>query len=670
MKGNISEKKHYVPLRWELVRTLVPLLVIAVIVMQTMVYFTARQAMIDSTDRLLEADAATMAAKVNSWAENVKTQINMLVSMIEVGQFSEEPDLSNYLKSHALDMDYCDQGMYVVVKDGTLIKATERGNYPEYLTQDWFVFGMTNAEADFTQSSSQEQNLALGNGVTIASSYQEGGKSAGIVCADISVENITKMLETFAENMEEEILLLDSNSDKLIGATQKEYQNTNTQDAFILALLSDMEKDSFRKRYGARTDSMFTAVSKVDGTPWYIVTYLPRETALDTLDTIVTSSVMGAFLLVILIILRVIQVANRSLKPLIATKDILLKLTSGDFTIQVPQNKKRRRNEITDINESLSGFLETMRSLLTDIDKTSDKLSAHAKDYSSMAADLNRDSITQMESVGNLNSSMEQIAESIQQLALHATELDSLAVDTRENSQQAQKRMDHTLESTKITNEHMDTIAASVYATGQSMDELSSLMEQMQESTVQIHSITEVIMDIASQTNLLSLNASIEAARAGNQGRGFAVVAQEIKRLAESSEENAEKIGNHIETITKLIETTANSTSRSLEDVHTSVELMGEMEQEMSQVSQAIEETGSLLKDVTNHVVTIAEISTSIAAISEEQAAGSQEVVATSSRINELVQNTKEKSDRLKEGTQVLANASEDLGSHMEIFTL
>lgn len=61
---------------------------------------------------------------------------------------------------------------------------------------------------------------------------------------------------------------------------------------------------------------------------------------------------------------------------------------------------------------------------------------------------------------------------------------------------------------------------------------------------------------------------------------------------------------------------------------------------------------------------------TSIAAISEEQAAGSQEVVATSSRINELVQNTEEKSDRLKEGTQVLANASEDLGSHMEIFTL
>lgn len=60
--------------------------------------------------------------------------------------------------------------------------------------------------------------------------------------ADISVENISKMLETFAENMDEEILLLDSNRDKLIGATQKEYQNTNTQDAFILALNSSMEQ--------------------------------------------------------------------------------------------------------------------------------------------------------------------------------------------------------------------------------------------------------------------------------------------------------------------------------------------------------------------------------------------------------------------------------------------
>lgn len=660
-----EKKKHYLSLRWELVRALVPLLVIVTILMQVAVYIIARQEVIDSTDRQLAANAETLAAKINAWSSGVITQVDLLAATIEGGVLEDENEIINYLQNDMLDIAYCDNGIYVVY-DGNGITLDASGNerYPEYLDKSWFQFGMGQDQAAFDECSYFEEDGQKGYSVTIARRFQRNGETAGMIGVDANIEGLTQMLKVSMQGKSEQAFLLDSKSNMIIGSTQ-EYSDILRDN-----LISDMQKGSFQQRYEGTDDTLFTAVARVEGTPWNIAVCLPRDIALGELTLILWASIIGVSFLLVIIVLRVLHVATRSMKPLTATRDVLVRLTNGDFTVKAPENKRRRLNEITDINENLAGFLDKMRELLRDIDINAGALSARSTQFSDMAGEMNEDAGSQMEAVGNLTRNMDQISESIQQLALHATDLDSLAVDTRDNSQTAREEMEVTLGGVRVTNEHMGSIATSVYATGESMNKLSGLVDEMQKSTKEIRFIADVIMDIATQTNLLSLNASIEAARAGSQGRGFGVVAEEIKHLAESSEQNAGKIGNHIAKITTLIDTIAESTSKSAGDVHTSVDLMEQMEQEMARVTQTIEKTGGLLKEVTANVEQVAEISASIAAISEEQAAGSQEVAATAAKINELVQNTKEKSDSLKEGTRDLRKASEDLGAHMEKFTL
>lgn len=665
--------RRYFSLKWQLVTALVPTLVAAAVLVQTAVYFIARESMINSSDQLLEADARAMSAKVNVWSEQVTTQVDLIASMIEGGGLEEPQRVRDYLQNHAPAIDYCDNGIYVVYAgDGTTVEVKDYGTHPEYFEEEWYLFAIANDQAAFDACSYFEEGDEAGYSVSIGRKFRKNGGLGGIVATDAYLAGLTELLQASIQEEAENALLLDSKSGMVIGATQDSYQGgtADTADVFLQALLSDLGTARFATRYNGVDDTMFTAAVPVEGTPWYLVTCLPRAYVLDKLDMILNASVAGVISLVAIIALLTLLVVSRSMKPLTATRDALLEMTSGNFAVSVPKNSKRRRNEITDINENLSGFLDKMRRLLGDIDSATEKLSTHSRKFATMANEMNTDAATQMESVENLTANMEQIAESIQQLAGHATDLDSLAAGTRDHSQEAARKMESTLESTRSTNEHMQTIAGSVYSTGQSMEELSGLVGQMQKSAVEIQTITEVIMDIASQTNLLSLNASIEAARAGNEGRGFAVVAEEIKHLAESSEKNAEQIKNHIDGVTRLIGDTARSVSQNVEEVTVSVKLMEQMEQEMGKVTAAVDETGRLLREVSSNVGQVAEISTSIAAITEEQAAGSQEVVATASQIDELVQNTKRKSDVLRDGTEELHGAAGELNAHMEQFTL
>lgn len=665
--------RRYFSLKWELITALVPALVAAAVLVQVVVYFIARESMINSSDQLLSADARATAAKVNVWSGQVTTQVDLLATMIEGGGLEDPQKVRDYLHNYAPPINYCDNGIYVVyAEDGTAVEVNDYGVHPEYLEEDWYLFSIENTQASFDACSYFEEGNEVGYSVSIGRQFRKNGVPEGIVVVDAYLNGLTQLLQASIQEEAENALLLDSKSGMVIGATQEAFQGAtaDTGDVFIKALLADLGAGKFGTRYEGTEDTLFTAAIPVEGTPWYLVTYIPRAYVLGQLDMILNASVIGVIALVVIIVLLTLFVISRSMKPLAASRDALLEMASGNFTITVPGNRKRRRNEITDINDNLAGFLDKMRRLLGDIDSATEKLTTHSREFSAMAHEMNADASTQMESVANLTANMEQISESIQQLASHASDLDSLAAGTRDHSQDAARRMEGTLQGARSTNEHMETIAGSVYSTGKSMEELSGLVGQMQKSAVEIQTITEVIMDIASQTNLLSLNASIEAARAGNEGRGFAVVAGEIKHLAESSEKNAEQIKNHIDGVTALIGSTVQSVSKNVKEVTESVKLMEQMEQEMEKVTTAVEETGKVLMEVSANVEQVAEISTSIAAISEEQAAGSQEVVATASQIDELVQNTKKKSDVLRDGTGELQEAAGELDTHMEQFTL
>ncbi|HEY7258331.1 MAG TPA: methyl-accepting chemotaxis protein [Gaiellales bacterium] len=197
---------------------------------------------------------------------------------------------------------------------------------------------------------------------------------------------------------------------------------------------------------------------------------------------------------------------------------------------------------------------------------------------------------------------------------------------------------------------------AAIQGLAESAEELAGAMGGLTDRSVQIGGIVETISSIAAQTNLLALNAAIEAARAGDQGRGFAVVAEEVRKLAEESQEAAERIAALIGEIqaqtagaAKVVTASAESTRESVDTVERS--------------RQAFESIGHAVADITARAETIGQATSQIASVAEQSSASAEEVSAAT-------QQTAANAQELAESAQGLSRTAANLERIVAQFTL
>ena len=394
------------------------------------------------------------------------------------------------------------------------------------------------------------------------------------------------------------------------------------------------------------------------------------ESVLHAIDKTWYIPVISIVVMLLLISAVSVVMIGRQMKVLEKTKENIIAIMNGDFTVHIPVQKSGWNNELTDINNNLNEFIVKMDKLLREIDITTKKLSEHSEEFSIMAEDLNEDTTTQSRSLDDLTASMQDMTQCIQTLADHATKLASIAQSTHDSGVQTNEQIQDMVTASKKTSKDIDMVNASIHQLDCSMEELSQLVENVSDAAEKIDTITEIIKDIADQTNLLSFNASIEAARAGESGKGFAVVATEIKTLANTSAQNAVAIENLIDNISSLITKTENSTKRSRNDIKTNSQLLNEASETFHSIMSVADDAGNALNGLTQQITKVNDIAVEIAAITQEQAAGSEEVLATTISVDELVVKTKEKSEKIKTGTEALHIASADLNREMQYFSI
>lgn len=273
---------------------------------------------------------------------------------------------------------------------------------------------------------------------------------------------------------------------------------------------------------------------------------------------------------------------------------ILARMGQGDYKVAI-QNEyegdfEQIRNSLLQIEEEVSGTLRTIREVSGQIDQGAEQLA-------NAATDMADGSTTQAVSVTEL-----------------VTLIEDMGGNMRKNADEAQESV------------HLAGKASEVLAAGnQKMQELKEAIDEINKCSEQIGTIINTIEDIATQTNLLSLNAAIEAARAGEAGRGFAVVADQVKSLAAESAAAAGKT-------TELIETTIQAVSKGMGIADETADNMNEVIESSKEATEKMEQMSVLLKrdvegmDKINNVINhVSEVVDSNSAASEETAAVSQE---------------------------------------------
>lgn len=338
----------------------------------------------------------------------------------------------------------------------------------------------------------------------------------------------------------------------------------------------------------------------------------------------------------------IIRIINSNLKAVTTHLGIL---GNGDFSKDVPVESLQLRDEFGTLAKAFAAMQNSIRTLISQLSQMAEQLAASAEELtasaeqSSQAANQVAIAITdvahgaeqQLTSIDNATTTVEQVSINIQQIVTNTTVMENTSAKTAGTAKEGMKAV--------------ETSINQMYNIEKTVNSSAIVVTKLGERSKEIGQIVDTISGIAGQTNLLALNAAIEAARAGEQGRGFAVVADEVRKLAEQSQDAAKQIAALISEI-KM-------------DTNHAVIAMTEGTKEVTKGTEVVNTAGQSFKEIATLVGALSNQGQEIATSIQKVGAGSQQIISDIKEIDDVSKN-------LTEQTQTVSAATEEQSASME----
>ncbi len=502
----------------------------------------------------------------------------------------------------------------------------------------------------------------------------------------------TSVEQYFTWDIREDILEKDDISYQFIDSLQEEHIEQTLfmgDERFITSIVDEDGKriegtkadPKVWETVKAGNDYMADGV-KINGERYYVY-YMPvrsddgeilgmafsgeRESAVrNAISGMLRSLVLLAGCMIVLFTAILVYLSFKIRKPLLATAEYIDRVANGDLSGNLEVKSVIR--EVTILIRASAALKDKLNSIVTEVDGHATQLDNNMESLNVLTSASSKGANQIRQAIDELSKTAVSLAENVQsvnagmmEMGDNVTAIHSETVTLNENSD----KMDH---ANRNASESMNLVLKSSHTSSAIIEEMIVQVKATNEAIASISKAVELISDITSQTNLLSLNASIEAARAGQAGRGFAVVATEIKQLADQSSQGAAAIKNIVDDILEKSNKSVELTER--------MRALAEKEQTdigsaktgfdiLSQIIEANVATAGTIAEKTKNLEelkqTIINNITELSAISEENAASNEEVAANVSSIAESI-------DRISEDTGMIKKVSADLEEQMKYF--
>jgi methyl-accepting chemotaxis protein len=312
-------------------------------------------------------------------------------------------------------------------------------------------------------------------------------------------------------------------------------------------------------------------------------------------------------------------------------------LADGTLTARTTYQGK---DELGEIATGLNSMGERFRQVIQDLSGAASQLASAAEETSSVTRDSNQNIARQQSEVEQVATAMNEMNATVHEVAKNASSAAGAAHNADEQATTGKRVVEKTMDV-------IENLADEVNTTGNAIRDLAQDSEN-------IGSVLDVIRGIAEQTNLLALNAAIEAARAGEQGRGFAVVADEVRTLAQRTQKSTQEIQEMIERLQKGTANAVSAMEKSQEQAHAGVAQAAEAGTSLDAIKQAVD--------------SISEMNTQIASAAEEQSAVAEEINKNISNISQVSEQTATGSEQTAAASAELAKLAEQLQSMVSQF--
>lgn len=652
-----KEKKHRkkISIMLKLVGIILPFVCVAIMALMYVIYTNVSKTFLEKSETLLHTTSERTIQETEAWINKTLTALEQQRDTLSYFDM-DISHMQEYIRHTYERNDAYPAGIYVALTNGSLYHTTfVPGSDYNALEKSWYQNGIKSEDfilGDVYFDEDSQSNVVGASGVL----KDKQGHTRGVVAADVYLDSIAKVVKNIQIEETGGIFLVDTRTFTIIGHKDPEIMGKN---------LSEMDDGMYRyatsQIQSGKTGltvydhNTYVEISEVPNSDWMAVTYVPQKEVLkDANDFFRTMIPRMLIVIVLLIILIIIGVRRMVGKPVKELNRVASEIADGNLEQSIRYNA---HDELGELADNFNRTTVRLRDYVAYIEEIARKLEEIAQgnlnftleqeytgEFSKIKKSLEDISDSLNNTIGRIHIASQEVSMGSEHVsagsqtlsqgaAEQASAVEELASTINEVSQVVQENAQGAQRAREIS----QAVERSILESDEKMQNMTEAIQQINTKSSEVYKIIKTIDDIAFQTSILSLNASVEAARAGVAGKGFAVVADEVRSLAAKSAEAAQETGVLIE---QMVQAVQKGTAAADDMTHSLMEVV-------KQSKEVSEQTNMIAVHSKNQAVSIEEIVRGInqvsdvvqtnSATAEESASASVELSEQAKLLKQLV---------------------------------
>ena len=520
---------------------------------------------------------------------------------------------------------------------------------PNYYDQSWYKGGLASPRGQCAWAAAYKDDASQEPRTNCAMAIQRDGAPYGVATIDVTLGFFNDLVASKEKDIGGQMLIVEgdgkiiSNSSRISGPVVlkniSELTGTSAFAAQVSKALAHRDQALQRSEFDNGGVASTFYMRPIEGTPWFLATALPTTLITAQRDDVLGTLALLQIPMVLLLVLLAAYAIRQLMQRMQSLKTNIDALSAGDADL-TRRITIRAEDELGAIGHSVNRFIVYLQNMIGEVTQATGAMSSGLEQLQHTSAQTNRILVRHA-------SETDQTVTAITEMSSTA---DTVAQNAAETAAFTQRANEHADRSRVVVGEASSSVSALI-------GEVSSAthtVENMRQDAARITETLGVIGAIAGQTNLLALNAAIEAARAGEQGRGFAVVADEVRALAARTQASTSQINEMLARLTT--------------GVSSSVAAMENTQASCQSAADATARVNSGLDEMAGSVSHINNLSTQIATAAEQQSAVTEEINRSMVQIRQMVEELVQSGHATETNTQSLLAANGRVISLMSRF--